>query len=629
MILHSDQHAIVVINTRLQRICGLEPVAHTLTRLCLADQDLTKLEGLCLPNLRQLLLQNNRIQVLENLDGVPKLQKLWLSGNHIQVIENLQFCTDLRELWLQDNAIGAISGLDQLTNLHNLALAKNRIAHFEELSKLASLPNLCSLSLSDDHYGSNPITSESGYKIFVINQLKQVRILDGLEIQSKDQRFAEDEYMKHVLAFNDKIDFIQRNHDQELLRIDSRRNRNNTHADLLQEELMHAFRALEDVVTTGRKNMVDEHTRHQVVRAKYMTALQNKLQSLQQEYIAQLDIVAAQITSAMERQDALFDLLELRAMAEEEQATAVAQLQPFTSATFQHVADSTADFRYIASLFMGRESSSHRMTDAVDWKMLQLYKCHTTLQLVSPDEELPAKGSRTSASPPVFLAGPATSVHAFFTDNALPPTSWLASDPKVAATGQSGHCHVLVCQLDPAVQVHEVDGGTWDEQVIAHTERHPALWTKVHIRTRPHGHVDSFVFLPPAAPASSCPSTVGVIPQYYAVCAATPSSVDEAELRQLLQDAANPPSVIRGDDKATADALLHELHAKMKREVESYQRLLWNDLQPDQKRFPEDAQTLQQAVSKLQSHIQDEQDTQTSMLRQLNLQKQRRGPPQP
>ncbi|RHY30918.1 hypothetical protein DYB32_003923 [Aphanomyces invadans] len=281
---------------------------------------------------------------------------------------------------------------------------------------------------------------------------------------------------------------------------------------------MHAFRALEDVVTTGRKNMVDEHTRHQVVRAKYMTALQNKLQSLQQEYIAQLDIVAAQITSAMERQ------------------------------------------------------------------MLQLYKCHTTLQLVSPDEELPAKGSRTSASPPVFLAGPATSVHAFFTDNALPPTSWLASDPKVAATGQSGHCHVLVCQLDPAVQVH--------------------------IRTRPHGHVDSFVFLPPAAPASSCPSTVGVIPQYYAVCAATPSSVDEAELRQLLQDAANPPSVIRGDDKATADALLHELHAKMKREVESYQRLLWNDLQPDQKRFPEDAQTLQQAVSKLQSHIQDEQDTQ-------------------
>ncbi|CAK4329877.1 unnamed protein product [Aphanomyces euteiches] len=62
-------HIGLVIQCRLQRISRLEPVAHTLTRLCLADQELTKIEGLCLPNLRQLLLHNNHIRVIENLEG--------------------------------------------------------------------------------------------------------------------------------------------------------------------------------------------------------------------------------------------------------------------------------------------------------------------------------------------------------------------------------------------------------------------------------------------------------------------------------------------------------------------------------------------------------------------------------
>ncbi|ETV86844.1 hypothetical protein H257_01899 [Aphanomyces astaci] len=616
-----------LMNTRLQRICRLEPVAHTLTRLCLADQELTKLEALCLPHLRQLLLQNNRIEIIENLDGVPKLQKLWLSGNRVQVIQNLHFCTDLRELWLQDNAIEAITGLDQLTNLHNLALAKNRIAHFEELSKLANLPNLCSLSLADEHYGINPITAETGYKIFVVNQLKQVRILDGLEIQSTDQRFAEDEYMQRVLAFNDKIDNVQRSHDQEMLRIDSRRNRSNTHADLLQEELLGSFRALEDVVTKGRKAMADEHARHQLMREKHTTALHHKLQSLQQDYLAQLDSLITQSVLAMEHQDALFELLERRAVAEEEQALAVAQLQT-SATTFHHVADSSPDFRYIASLFVGRDPSEarHRTDDDVDWKVLQLYKCHTSLrqQPFSPD-------GKPSPSVPLFLAGQAALVHSFFTDNVLPPSSWLASDPAIATIGHADHCHMLVCHVASTVQVHEVhvEGGAWDEQLLVHTERHATLWTKVHFHM--HSRVTSVVYLPPAAPSTSCPSTVDVIPVYYAVCAATPCTVDEAELQRLLHDAGHPPSVggaACGTDKDTADALLQQCQARMRKEVEAYQRHLWDDLQPDRIRVPEDVQSLQQALDHLRSHIQEEQDTQKSMLRQMNVQKQRKGPPQ-
>ncbi|RHY15347.1 hypothetical protein DYB30_006037 [Aphanomyces astaci] len=436
-------------NTRLQRICRLEPVAHTLTRLCLADQELTKLEALCLPHLRH-------------------------------------------------------------------------------------------LSLADEHYGTNPITAETGYKIFVVNQLKQ--------------------------------------------------------------ELLGAFRALEDVVTKGRKAMADEHARHQLMREKHTTALHHKLQSLQQDYLAQLD-------SLITQSDALFELLERRAVAEEEQALAVAQLQT-SATTFHHVADSSPDFRYIASLFVGLDPSEagQRTDDDVDWKVLQLYKCHTSLrqQPFSPD-------GKPSPSVPLFLAGQAALVHSFFTDNVLPPSSWLASDPAIATIGHADHCHMLVCHVASTVQVHEVhvEGGAWDEQLLVHTERHATLWTKVHFHM--HSRVTSVVYLPPAAPSTSCPSTVDVIPVYYAVCAATPCTVDEAELQRLLHDAGHPPSVggaACGTDKDTADALLQQCQARMRKEVEAYQRHLWDDLQPDRIRVPEDVQSLQQALDHLRSHIQEEQDTQ-------------------
>ncbi|CAK4213689.1 unnamed protein product [Aphanomyces euteiches] len=498
-------HIGLVIQCRLQRISRLEPVAHTLTRLCLADQELTKIEGLCLPNLRQLLLHNNHIRVIENLEGVPKLQKLWLHSNSISTIENLHGCTDLRELWLQDNNISALGGLDQLTNLHNLALSKNYLSHFEELAKLSHLPNLCSLTLSDEDFGSNPITRESGYRLFVINQLKQVRILDGLEIQTKDQRAAEDEYIKRVrvvacwgfnswqvLDFNDKIDTVQREHEQEMLSIDSRRNRNSSHAELLKQELLTAFRALEDLVTSGRKTVQDEHTRQQVIRAKYATALQHKLESIQQEYLAQMDALIAAETAAMEE---LFEILEARIAAEEAQALAVASIQRSTTTSFQHLSDSTPDFRYIASLFLNR--------------------------------------------------------HVHF---------------KLSSDKHSGA-----------------------------------------------------IYVPPVAATQ-----LEITPQYYAVCSITRASIDEAELQQLLQDAASvtmTPGQANGLDQ-TADNLLTQCNQQMQQEVETYQRQLWDDLNPDRRQGADDVQCLQQALSQLRSRIQEEQNTQKSILR--DLQKQRK-----
>jgi Leucine-rich repeat (LRR) protein len=91
----------IVINCKIQCISNLSSVRDTLVQLCLAEQCITQIQGLDLPNLRSLYLQNNKISKIQGLEECPRLQRLWLFGNQIQTIENIHCCPDLRELWLQ------------------------------------------------------------------------------------------------------------------------------------------------------------------------------------------------------------------------------------------------------------------------------------------------------------------------------------------------------------------------------------------------------------------------------------------------------------------------------------------------------------------------------------------------
>ena len=132
---------LTLIDTGLRRIRGLDAVGASLERLCLSDQNLTKIEGLHhLPHLRELLLHQNAISKIEGLDGCPRLRRLWLFANRLTRVENLHACGDLAELWLQENRISRVGGLDSLVHLQSLALAGNRIADYKDLQRLARLP---------------------------------------------------------------------------------------------------------------------------------------------------------------------------------------------------------------------------------------------------------------------------------------------------------------------------------------------------------------------------------------------------------------------------------------------------------------------------------------------------------
>ena len=70
----TNLRSLTVINSGLSRISNLSPVGHTLEKLCLCDQGLTRMENLLLPQLKELLLHQNALTRIENLEGCPKVQ---------------------------------------------------------------------------------------------------------------------------------------------------------------------------------------------------------------------------------------------------------------------------------------------------------------------------------------------------------------------------------------------------------------------------------------------------------------------------------------------------------------------------------------------------------------------------
>ena len=194
--------SLTLIKVGLRRLSNLSCCGRSLERLCVPENEITRMEGLYLPNLRELYLQSNQISRIEGLDGCPKLQRLWLTDNRIVKIENVQALGDLRELWLQGNRIGRIQNVETLVNLENLQLSNNRIADFKDLSRLAHLPNLRELNFIDLDHGSNPVVRAEGYREFVLCTLKTVRFLDNETVTARARSSAEELYVERVLAFN-------------------------------------------------------------------------------------------------------------------------------------------------------------------------------------------------------------------------------------------------------------------------------------------------------------------------------------------------------------------------------------------------------------------------------------------
>eukprot|EP00959_Pyramimonas_sp_CCMP1952_P346238 7251715-Pyramimonas_sp.AAC.2 len=117
-------------------------------------------------NIKNLYLYSNKIKRIENLSHLTKLERLWLCDNEIPRIEGLERLSSLTEINMARNKIERVGDVFKMNpKLTSLNLSDNGIGSFKEVSYLARLPSLTDLSLSDPHWGDNPLTSLCNYQV--------------------------------------------------------------------------------------------------------------------------------------------------------------------------------------------------------------------------------------------------------------------------------------------------------------------------------------------------------------------------------------------------------------------------------------------------------------------------------
>ncbi|KAI2662984.1 U2 small nuclear ribonucleoprotein A' [Labeo rohita] len=120
-------------------------------------------------------------------------RELDLRGYKIPVLENLGATLDQFDtIDLSDNEVRKLDGrigenLEQsLPNLKELILTSNNIQELGDLDPLATVKSLTLLSLL-----RNPVTNKKHYRLYVINKIPQIRVLDFQKVKLKERQEAE------------------------------------------------------------------------------------------------------------------------------------------------------------------------------------------------------------------------------------------------------------------------------------------------------------------------------------------------------------------------------------------------------------------------------------------------------
>jgi hypothetical protein len=254
-----------MIDNGIKRIDNLACVGYTLVSLTLCDQNITHMENLYLPNLRELFMHRNKIVEIDGLEGCQRLRKLWLFQNFITNINNLHNVPELEELWLHANKISSLDGIQCVPRLANLGISGNPITEFSEINHLIGMNKLVELTLSDVHFGRTPITDDSGYKEYIMCHLSNVQILDGVLITSEHRLSAHEELTKAARNYDDAFDAIEEEYRCELQALGAKHKQKETHCAMLENEMSEALGELQNLVESARKNIQSHMTEQQSI----------------------------------------------------------------------------------------------------------------------------------------------------------------------------------------------------------------------------------------------------------------------------------------------------------------------------------------------------------------------------
>jgi Leucine-rich repeat (LRR) protein len=115
------------------------------------------------------------------------LVELVLDKNQIKTADPNSFPSliNLRNLSLRENRIKSLAHFDCLPNLQRLHLSNNRIHEIFEIERM-KLPSLIEITMD-----SMAITKKQMYRILLMVQFPQIRIIDGGEVCKDEKLRAE------------------------------------------------------------------------------------------------------------------------------------------------------------------------------------------------------------------------------------------------------------------------------------------------------------------------------------------------------------------------------------------------------------------------------------------------------
>lgn len=114
-----------------------------------------------------------------------------MSDNAIVRLEGFPKLPRLTALHLNNNRITRISRHleEAIPRLEWLILTNNKLSNLVDLEPLQSLPRLKYLSVLD-----NPVTKQPGYRLFVIDRCKHLKVLDFRKVKQAEREEAEKKF---------------------------------------------------------------------------------------------------------------------------------------------------------------------------------------------------------------------------------------------------------------------------------------------------------------------------------------------------------------------------------------------------------------------------------------------------
>lgn len=137
---------------------------------------------------RELDLRGYKIPVIENLGAtLDQFDTIDMSENDIRKLEGFPSLKRLKSLLLNNNRICRITEHleESLPNLETIVMTSNNMQELKDLDPLKSVKSLQYLSLL-----RNPVTNKPHYRLYVINKLPQLRVLDFQRIKQREREAA-------------------------------------------------------------------------------------------------------------------------------------------------------------------------------------------------------------------------------------------------------------------------------------------------------------------------------------------------------------------------------------------------------------------------------------------------------